>query len=1829
MAINKFRKRLALMVATISAVSPMSTFASTPVTPPSEITHTYGDKTDFGNLDDTAYTTNFQLLEDAILDAINLIEGTTSSAYAGTDLDGTHSTSHVYYWATAKDKEAYDTAVKHLLDVIEDAQDVLTALSSNYADLDTTLNKTHNSSSSIAVTTPGLLHGEEVYKNLGTTQAYFDVNIQELVDSINDAKSAMQGKRYDQIQRTTGSYVEYKAAKDVLGKAITSAQALLATTTTPLTTDAGLTLNITTGKPIILSALDGADVTSGTAWVSETKYKELKEVVKEAQELLANVYDKIDVTTQQATTQVELEEMADKLFGRDTTTPSNLAATPTTGSLYSAYLSSAKTAPEDGAIVKARKQMEYLLIDAQANIYKYTTTDSLIKTTADNIEIADKAEDNDGDNTYDLKDPRNEDIIIIYKDNSTDEYVTTGTGVTTATVTYVHEDTDGHEGSNVVGSWVKTADWDTFETAITDAIEDYIELDGTTTAANIYADADFTTGAAIAYTDDDYEDETNSDTATEVNKIFNTLQKALYTFTGKARNDGELGDIIEEKGKFLETIDEAHKTKGYVPDTNNYTTDTSVNLVTSTFYKVDEHNKVESTTKNGTDIPAANSWVTKDVWDTFETAIGTAVTTYNQIIVNGTTNNALSLEEIEEVIGTLEDAIRVFDRAIEGEGLKEEYEAAMGNTNNNKGLIGAIATARSDVGSNASVDDDGELTTDTSATVLPSKDGSDVTTPNQWVPTDNYKDFVEKIMVAEEMRDLELETPVTATAGALAVHTIGDIEDMTRDLSYATRDFKGLIQDSTAGELKDDNDELKVLITTAKQLFAKGEFSAYDGFDLLTATTTVTKLDGTTQGNYNTYEVTTNSPSVVTQADSDNLFEAIMDAIIYDKTDDAEKDLESTEEATDALQTAMNEFDTAKVTPSSLKFDLFKLIYGDGDGGYAEFLRELKTSEVQGQDVTTTDYWSTNAEKTAFNNEVVKSIGTLENKTVKAATVGVTTKTLMTARTKVTTKPGTGTFITFKNDLSKKINEAKYWVFDEDYVEGLNRVETTPDPGTVTTRVYISDDFGRTLREPGGTTSKGATTDGDLWVSEDKMVSFKKQIDTAKAAWNNNKPSEATLKTARTNLEKQMDTFLNVTAQKAVSTTDFRDLLDNFGNLISTTKTTLYSEDDGFVWGQYEENDTIKISAFGDDVTTSDKWATKADFDTLNKALKVAHDIYEKRDNYTYGSIKKAYETFKLATEAFDAKLQPGIEGEERKPLWNDIVDARTTIEMVLRSEVNGDDIPDDEDWVNSRDYDAFKNAINSAEATIKKSTVDGTTDGALVAGFKQSVFSSAQKTLKAATDKFVAAMENKKPGTGLLAPKKADYLESINMVNTLIGELNFKDTNGTVITTTTMTDWDDKLTELGYDLTPTGSTAEPEGIRKSVANNGVEVESKYLWLPGATFDSITKTIDTNMINYKKPGLTVAGAESAIDTLEGKNLKTWIDAAKKSGTGKKEIVAAARTTLLELITTGCDLLGQTVTTADDYRLDISYIGGRNYRMSDMKGVDVPNDTAWSSSAHNRTFTMAIDKAILAYQNEKADQRALETAISTFDKSLKTFKGYTDDNGRVYPAQWFASGSSNSIGTSISALKVTVARVATTIPMLKVSALGTGADVSHDHILISGVKRTTSNLPILSEINAAYSKANTMSKARLGAYTLAEIQDAEKTLTDLLNTVTGSAINGNKEETLAAKTALKQEITAANTLVREANGKKHTDFDDSFAVRMLEEMIKDANAVYANRYASTSGTSYTQKADGTVELNDDDAGKEIAGKKYDIIGATTGAGIRETLYNAVQEVAKIQ
>ncbi|ONI43138.1 hypothetical protein AN640_06635 [Candidatus Epulonipiscium fishelsonii] len=1817
MAINKFRKRLALMVATISAASPMSTFAATPATP-TAVSVRHEDITSFDDTGTTGgYTEyNFKQLEDAILDAINLIEGTTASAIYGTDVKGEHSTSQVYYWATPEHKSTYDTKAKALLTAISQAQLALSKLSSNYANLDTTLNKANDGNTD--VTTPGLLHGDDVYKQLGTnTTDRF--NMAKFVKTI----AAVQDALNRGLVRTTGSATQYQDAVAAVDKAITSSQSLLATTSSPLTTKSGLNIpNLTTGTSIKLSYLDGDDITSGQSWVAVEHYTKLKEEVENAKRLLNNLLEnETNITEAPTKTQLEeLEDMADKLFGRDTTTPSNLAAVPKDGSLYEEFLSNAKTATADGDIAAQRRQMEYLLIDALKH-----TTDAAVSTTADNIDVSGKTENEDGDNTYYLTDPR--DNSLIYKFGN--EYLSTTAAkaklsATTATVTYVTEDTDGHEGSNVIGSWVKVADWANFETAITDAITTYKELDGNNDTAE-YTETTFTTDAAIDYltNEDDYIAETNKQTARKIKAAIKTLKQALTDFT-KARKKGELGKIAEEKGEFLEVITEAQKTRGY-ETAAGYTTDTAVTLST-THYAIGTTNVVTQSAINGTDVPEAKAWVTTPAWATFETAITEAIETYNDIDLDGNPPNALSLTEIEEAIEALEDATRDFDRVIEDEGLQEDYDAAIGTTN---GLKHEIGEARTLVGTSASIAANGELRADTTVTVQPSIDGSDIDSSKDWVETSEYTDFVQKIMEAEAMVEDE-EDP-----NQLTKHELDDIVDMKKELADAITNFNSLTKESTSRTFDTKNTALDTLITTAKTLWISGAPSNYNGFDLLTTTITVTKIDGTTQGNYKTFEVKPDSSKVVSGEASDALFEAIINAIDYQHSDN--KNLELTLEAIDNLQAAMDEFEDAQTPASGEKFTLFKSIYGEnGDTGAVKLIRETKTSEVEGADILKTDQWVTLSQKTAFTNVVNKSIGTLENETVKEATVQDANEELNNAKDNFNPQEGTEQLVAAKNDLAKKINEAKYWVFDEaTYIESSNDDSVTPS-AYVTTRVYISDNLGRLLQKPNNTTTTHTIRGGELWVSKTQHTSFKNQIKAAEVALNNARLSDKTLETAKNNLQKQMDTFLDVTAQKAYTATDFAALDTNFGNLIRTTKSALYGMENGFVWGSNYRIQTSDL--FGADIAPGTKWATKADVNTLNNALKVADGIYDKRETLTYDSFKAAFETFKTATETFTKeKYLDGLNGPgtHQAALWGDIVAARTTLATRNRSEVNGEDIPTNSDWIDHKSYDAFKAAINTAEGTITKYTLDGTTSGAIdVVGkrFNQSIFNNAQKTLKLAKEKFLAVTTQ--AGLGSLANKKVEYLKVINTVTGLIGVDKYTDTSGKVTTTAFTvaqhdTDALTELTNLGYSLGEDGHDG-IEGIRKSNENNGVDVENKHLWLPSTQFDAITRNIDTSISDYQKPNLNVKLAQTKIDTLKQTNLKTWIESAKKSGRGTKEEVDAARTTLFSLIKEGYGLLAQTATTADEFIINIDFGNGLNggiqeYRMSYLNGADVPDDSAWSSVVNNRTFNAALDKAVAAHQNKKADVKVLETAINALKKSLLTFEGGTDEEGNTYAPQWFAHGSRESIATSISALKVTVAGAATTIPTLKVSALGSGADVSKDHILISSLKRTPSNLPILSEINAAFSKANSISKAKIGTYSKDAIIDAKDTLTRLITEAVTNPTYGNKENTAAAKAELKIEIANAQALV---NAKKPLATRwEQIDIRMLETKIREANTVLNNKYASVGGTSYTMKNDGKVEANT--LGSTIEGKKYDIIGATISDGIRAELAAAVASVDAIE
>ncbi|ONI46017.1 hypothetical protein AN640_03875 [Candidatus Epulonipiscium fishelsonii] len=1806
MANKKFSRRLSLAMAMITSATPIMVSAEQ-FNHDFNITQEHTDITDITEI--TTY--DFGHLEDAIINAHNLVGGTIASDSDGSDVDG-KATDQAYHWTTTEMKTTYDSKVTELLAIIEAAQNALIKLNNNYADSD------------VSTTRASIVQGSDETIGMDMT-------------AVNAAITPIT----TELSRTTGISVSYQGHVDGLYRAILAAEELIATTESAIT-------QATTNGEYMISSTDGKDVEKGKGWISKADYDAFKVAIDEAKDYLTKVYRStspglIARSIPVANPDISREkilEMANNLYGVQTSGDTYVANTVDTAiGAALAFKDAFAGQMQDGEIVIAREGLESL-IDV-SNIHLNVTTAN--KEWIDNVTTADLTitEDTDEDNTRFLYntsghpyyiDPNNEYYLAKEEDDTFPE------GVTTATVTHVL--VSDIEGRDLWASWVTTADVDILTAAVAIAEAAFEANDGI--VDGVFAPTD--------------ESETSHETTETIDKAINILKRALNKFID-SYEEGQMPEIIEEKEKLQKAIFEAQLERGY---TTSGVANADISLV------------VQQDDKHGTQTSEAYMWVSTIDWTKLDTAITSAKTLYDA------TTGAHDLLDYENGVIAIENATLEFATKIE-EGFKEDYAEVMGVETDlkSKGLLSVVAAARAEIG-DAKVEN-GVLsgpTDDSTFTVKPSSiEGADVTSPSQWVATETYKAYVEIVQAIEEIKDQEVTTPLYIENQILPSgepfeykDRLKYIEQKAKELYAATSEFKQSYMSSGSEGKEEDTTEFNALLEKAMALTTTASISIYEGLDLLTTTTTVTNIDGTTTGSIKTYEVTTDSVKYISK---DNM-QALIDAIFVAQEFKNEKlgvgntTLPSeVERAMEALNAAVIAFNSAAKTPTDVKSRLFNLIYGeDGNSGYASELRNTKVSNVGGVEVKPDEFWATPAVKAAFDSAVDKAIVALNNQKIypgpaeKSGTVEKAIIDLELAKSKFITAPGVGTLVPKMNELSDKVNEAKALIIGNTHLDVEYIDDKTPE---VTTSVYTSIDNGKNklavTTDSNGVeiTTQEPLNAGDKWVTEAEMRTFISKIAVAETAWKSTRPTDATISKAIVTLQTEITKFLDLTAKTAVGATSAATLRTEFETLYNTAATAVYNDPANIIWGKGYK---ILISRYyGADIENTVDWTDAASIGAINNAIKAA-DLALKNEainKLTHDQFKAAYDTFKAAYDIFFGvpasgdtpevvgKLQKGFKEREDDALVLDVEAANALLLTVKRSAINGQDVAAGDKWVDAKYYDAFKKAIETAEALLLRYT--GSTTGGLLlptyvpAGmFNMSYFNTAQVNLQKAVDVFKQYIDIAMNGSDLLAPVKTEYITLMNFVNDIVGLPNYdvidSSTDFTTVAGTAITDLQlafadkDFITQEIKDKIP----AAMEGIRKSVYNNGVDVEGKYLWMSAAVFSGMENTLKLHRGYYSNPSYDLTVMGKYIETLE-KNIATWLAAGIKSGAGTKDNLDGLRTTISTLIIDSHALIGKIAAiNADGTGFDISD-GGTTFQISDLKGTDVDAGTAWASKSNTATFTNAINAAMKAFSDIDITQINLEKAITALKLANDKFVGldanadgdYADRGD--YAPQYYTAGATDIDGT-IAALNSLVARAKNTMAMIKITPLGTGSDVSNTHTLVSSLDRA-SGKTIIEEISAAYNIANSMSRARKGAYAEQELLKVTNDLKLLIDEVDAYAYKGNKEDTLLAKADLKKEMDAAKLLLRytisstSISGKEDGKYYLSpFAIRDFEEIIDQANAVYINRYASVEGTMYTPNNDGTVTESKPTAA--VLGKRYEAIGSTTTtAGIRSVLYNATQ------
>lgn len=130
--------------------------------------------------------------------------------------------------------------------------------------------------------------------------------------------------------------------------------------------------------------------------------------------------------------------------------------------------------------------------------------------------------------------------------------------------------------------------------------------------------------------------------------------------------------------------------------------------------------------------------------------------------------------------------------------------------------------------------------------------------------------------------------------------------------------------------------------------------------------------------------------------------------------------------------------------------------------------------------------------------------------------------------------------------------------------------------------------------------------------------------------------------------------------------------------------------------------DATVASENGEDVATSNKWATAANIETFTDAINAAQAVVDKEDA-SKEEVEQAVTTLNDAKSTFEGQRKDGTAKYDPAPLKNTVADAKKLLESAIVAD-SADEVEQGKLWVTQAVYDALNTAISEAESVLSGS---------------------------------------------------------------------------------------------------------------------------------------------------------------------------------------------------------------------------------------------------------------------------------------------------------------------------------------------------------------------------------------------------------------------------------------------------------------------------------------------------------------------------------------------
>ncbi len=1523
-----------------------------------------------------------------------------------------------------------------------------------------------------------------------------------------------------------------------------------------------------------ISALDGVDIEAGEAYIPLNDYNSIMAIVTEAEFLLENSTDTSDIDTTLGKT------ISGFSLAVPQTTYAELTGMLTTlGDEFTKI--KAINVQGTGTLFTARENLRIALLIATA----YLDPDEVV----DN-QLPDFTSDSDDHNT-----------ITVY--DGDDALEDSG-----SEVTIVLASVSSTNGTDVVGSWVTQTVKDTFSSAVTTAQTIYDNNDGFTDDGDLDAS------------------ETTDTTITTLEAALTTLSTAQATFVNSYQ-DGQLDAVWAEWANLQDAIRAAQETYGEFDDSDNSFDET---MLTSEV--------------NGTDVPQADKWVTPDELATIKDAVEIAKSV--ELSESQTARTTpVSTVQLQAATATLTTATTTFSNNIK-DGIQEPYEDIRAT------LVASIGLARAEIGT----DVDGVPQYDGNI-VVSDVEGVDVAT--DWVTSEVFNTFRDLVLEAEDAHSGTDEK-------ADYEYSVLELSTINENLLLAITNFKDDSTESKSDERDDLLDELQDYIDYINnEVVAEANVSSYattyGGMDTVTKATgyATTYVDGDGATQTYQYVLTADMRALQTAATNAQTSHDTMETSGSASISAIQTVLDELEAAVEAFRAACDDVNVAKsliyndiysgatykavddgadgtvdlwvldnANSTILDLGYYHMVNGivDVDGSY--ILKPVQVSDSNGINIATTDYWVTSSIMTTFKAAITTAENVMDGNNTVAITENAKT-TLTVAKDKFIPVLGTGEAFDLVTELAQYINYAKLLIGDEGYVGDLDS-SGEPDIGRLTApdAITIEDKYGSTVSET------------DKWITTAQANTFRGYITTAVNAYNSTSTTIATLTTAIETLKTRIETLENTTAtagQKEAFeaiTTPFQELIDEaqlllYGSATGTTMTLTVSTNNGTdvaqdtIWASINDRLTMyialnnaKTAMTNQDngtVTLANHQSSYNTFATALNSFRVIETaatettpvVYASTSKVQYGTQGLSKANFAAAINAAQARVYETYYEYDETGAISDT--ASTSSTYVNISNISGNELGTDQEWVTSSVHSTYQTAIQTAIKYL----------GLITTSTPESTITLYTNILANATTTFENSV---KYGTDTLTTAVTELNDMIAQAYRLIGET----------TTSGMADPDDTTT-----LPESGDIAST-GIRRSLLF-GTDVPESLNYVDNVyytIFKNAITTAETAATNGAAKTVTAASINNSKTTLQNA-INTIINASKA---GTLTSFTNTKKELTDLIAEAQSLVANTVVNTNSGR-DVAGWGLTDSSQEGPTGATYDSQSFWSTSVYITILNNAITTATNSSNYAYATVSSLESAIDTLQLAIYTFTGVNGSdntvNGVTYAARRLP-GEKDQLAYYASEITSLLAETSTGgIAMstwaynLKACSYGVGNLVSHDYYWVKSATDATYKTAIVSLIPSAYSNANLYnniyksSATNVAGSTMQESYEKLKYVWDTYGDGNGNTgvKAGTSEDTLLARIALRARITEATAILNatgesatfagtQVNGKYYA---SSAAVLAFEQAIAAATADANNAYCSSIEYGY--------DITKKEAAGNTQGKDYVTPNYNAGTSIR-TLEEAI-------